>query len=222
MSFEELIDRPRLELDDTFDFDCRACGKCCKNKHDIILIPYDLYRLSVSLGRTPLEIVKRYAEVYEGQTSHLPVVRILPLPPDDRCPFLKKNGRCAVHDKKPVLCRAYPLARISSDGDLRYVFSGAFCKHPAKSITVRDWLGDVASEEAEAAGRLWGEALTYICPRVVLNAIPEKLRQDALQTLLGILYLDYDMKQPFVPQFSAKFEKLKVAFSHIEEAAREQ
>ena len=29
----------KMGLDDTFRFHCKACGKCCKNREDVLLTP---------------------------------------------------------------------------------------------------------------------------------------------------------------------------------------
>ena len=79
----------KMGLDDTFRFHCKACGKCCKNREDVLLTPYDLFRIARYLGRTPSEIVDKYCDTYMGPDSHLPVVRIKPVPPDNSCPFLR-------------------------------------------------------------------------------------------------------------------------------------
>lgn len=222
MSPDELMELPTLGLDDTFEFNCRACGKCCKNRHDILLTPYDTFRVASHFKRTTKEIIDRHCEVYEGRQSHFPVVHVLPIPPDNACPFLL-NKKCTVHAKKPVLCRVYPLARIfavardgESEGDEkpRYYFNGAGCKHEPKSITVREWIADVANEESEQAAKLWGDITATIYPLIQ----PDKLkvstetRQQMFNILFSVLYLEYDMNKPFIPQFQENFEKLKVIF----------
>jgi len=108
MSIDEIRNIKFLELDDTISFDCKICGKCCKSRHDLILTPYDVFRLARYLTRTTEEIIRNYCEVYEGQDSRLPIVRVLPRPPDASCPFLR-NRKCAVHPSKPILCRVFPL-----------------------------------------------------------------------------------------------------------------
>lgn len=106
----ENYDEMKIGLDDEFRFRCTMCGKCCRNRHDILLNPYDLFRLSVGLDMKPLEICKRYCHVYAGETSRIPIVRLLPVGVDERCPFLLGN-RCSVNSFKPNVCALFPLGR---------------------------------------------------------------------------------------------------------------
>ena len=207
---------PMLSLDDSFEFRCKACGKCCKHREDILLTPYDLFRIASYLGRTPQEIVERYCEVYEGGQSHFPVVRVLPVYPDNSCPFLR-NRKCSVHAQKPVVCRVYPLARITkSDGSLGYLYNGASCKHEPQRITVREWLGDVASAECEQAGKLWAEGILTVYSAIQPDKLgfSAKTRQQILNVIFIGLWLKYDTQKPFIPQLMENFEEIKLAL-HI-------
>ena len=106
MTAEEIKDIKLLGLDDTLPFSCKACGKCCKDRHDLVLTPYDVFRIAKYFNRKTGEIIESYCEVYEGRDSHIPVVRVLPRPPDSGCPFLR-NRKCSVEPLKPILCRSY-------------------------------------------------------------------------------------------------------------------
>lgn len=210
MSGEELENLRTLGLDDTFEFRCTACGKCCKHREDIILTPYDTYRLAEFFGRTTQEIVETYCEAYEGGKSHFPVVRVLPVPPDNACPFLR-NRKCVVHAKKPVLCRVYPLARILGEGSPKYYFNGSSCKREPRTVTVRDWIADVAGEECERAGELWRDVVNAVYP-VVSPRMPTysaETRRLITQSLIFVLWLSYDMEKPFLPQLEENFREVQ-------------
>lgn len=217
MTFEEYENLPTLGLDDAFEFTCKACGKCCKyNRNDLLLTSYDVYRIAKYFGRTTEQIITRYCEIYIGDTSNLPIARIIPQPPHGSCPLMLKNGKCAVHQSKPVVCRVYPLARLfkADGGGSRYYFNGASCSHEPKPITVREWLADVASDEAEEAGTLWRDVLTTLLPMVQPDKIKLKeTREQAFQLLIGGLYMAYDIEQPFTPQLQRNFEMIKTVLS---------
>ncbi len=151
----------KMRLDDTFQFHCKACGKCCKNREDVLLTPYDLFRIARYLGRTSAEIVDKYCDAYIGPDSHLPVVWIRPVPPDNSCPFLR-NKKCIVHQDKPMVCAAYPLARITQPGEPApfYVLQpGNPCGGTDRTVTVQQWLGHLCSEEGEQTSMMWGELI---------------------------------------------------------------
>ena len=40
------LDKMKIGLDDTFKFNCTLCGKCCKDREDILLTPRDIFRLA--------------------------------------------------------------------------------------------------------------------------------------------------------------------------------
>jgi hypothetical protein len=173
------------------------------------------------LVRTPQEIFERYCSIHIGHNTHLPVVCIKPIPPDDRCPFLRGN-KCAVHAKKPVLCRVSPLARITkAEGGTEYYNNGAGCAHKPQTVTVREHIADVASEEAVQAGRVWTDLLVALLPLIPETFSTEDVRQQFYNVLFGALYLAYDMDKPFVPQLQENGEKLKIICGFKEDAADE-
>ena len=212
MSSEEIENLKLLGFYDTFEFTCKACGKCCKKRTDLILTPYDIFRIAGYLGRSALEILARYCEVYEGRQSHIPIVRVLPVPPSLTCPFLR-NNKCSVNEKKPGVCRVYPLARIyknDSDGS-RYYLNGASCKHEPKTITVKEWIGDFASEEAEQVGKVWSEIIHNVHHTIQsqkLKELPEVWKR-VFDSMFDAFYAKYDIQQPFIPQLERNYEELK-------------
>ena len=74
-----------VNLDDEVEFNCNRCGECCTCRNDILLTPYDVYNLAVSLNKTGQEIINEYLDVYIGHHSHLPVITIADTP-QHKCP----------------------------------------------------------------------------------------------------------------------------------------
>ena len=99
-----------LKPGETFRFRCRQCGKCCKNREDILLNPYDLHRACSVLGVSHQTFIERYCEVYVGESSRFPCVLLKPVGPEKACPLLKGN-KCSVHKGKPTVCALFPLGR---------------------------------------------------------------------------------------------------------------
>lgn len=109
---------PFLEENDRFEFACDQCGKCCRDRSDIILSPLDVFHLSKATGMTGKQILDRYGDRYIGPQSSLPIVRLKYREEENghtTCYFLgKKEGKyyCRVHEHKPTVCRTYPLGKL--------------------------------------------------------------------------------------------------------------
>jgi hypothetical protein len=218
MTPEEILNIPLLGLDDTFPFACKTdngevCGKCCRNRHDLLLTAYDVFRLARHFKCETSEIIKKYCTVYEGQDSKLPVVKVVTKSHNDTCPFLRK-GRCSLHfsDCKPILCRCFPLAKISIHDGKRGYYHGDLpsCGVPGGQSVVRDWVGDAASEEANAASDAWTEMIGKTVP--ILQKL-SKGKSSAHQhpdfyIAFMLMYLNYDIDKDFAEQCRANTGEL--------------
>ena len=151
---------PILGRKDTFEFACVQCGECCRNREDILLNPFDVFRLCKALKMTVTEFFKKYCDLYTGETSKLPlaIIKFRPVYQfgtdnviGTRCPFLgQKDGLhfCRVHKDKPFVCFSYPLGRIQKDkGKPEYILqTDGACKGAMKAKAeginqvVEDWM----------------------------------------------------------------------------------
>jgi len=95
-----------IGLDDVFAFKCRSCGKCCRNREDIMLTSRDVYNIATALNLTHEQVIEKYCEVYIGRDSRIPIVRLMPKGVNNVCPLLAGN-RCSVHSLKPAVCAIY-------------------------------------------------------------------------------------------------------------------
>lgn len=161
-----------LSLDDKIKFDpkvCFQCGGYCCFDIDVILTPYDMYRLARGrilerLQMTFEDFVSKLCEVYIGSDSHLPIAK-LGKDQHANCPFLapvmdrQQNGTlkprltpdgrqmflCGIHDFKPMKCRLFPAGIVStSEGEGGMVYlARTDCRgcNTTKEITVRELLG---------------------------------------------------------------------------------
>ena len=112
-SLEEL-EQSLLDLDSEFDFKCRHCGKCCKNQDTVLFTARDIYNIAKKLGKTTEHIIQECGEVSIGYSSRIPLVHMVPIGPQRRCPLLRDDGRCSVHDCKPTACALFPVGRVAS------------------------------------------------------------------------------------------------------------
>lgn len=196
-----------------FQFRCDQCGECCRNRKDILLNPFDLFRVASHLGTTPKDIVDRYCTVYVGDSSRFPVVLLLPEGEDDHCPFLKDN-RCSIHANKPTVCALYPLGRgirydkkPDANGELKkvlyYFLQDISCGLRDETHTALEWLGEFNMADSEAWFLEWSEMLSKLVPIIkdLEKTVPQNAMMPVFDTLLYVIYLKYVGGFGFIQQF---------------------
>ena len=124
-NFEEMLKDKNFEsigINDEFGFECKQCGQCCMNRNDIILMPYDVYKIAKALNITTKEFLQKYTKNTFGYTSHMPIC-VLKSEDNGFCPFLKfdylsgnNKFKCSINDYKPGVCYNHPIG-IITDGN---------------------------------------------------------------------------------------------------------
>ncbi len=213
---------PFLEENDQFEFACDQCGKCCRNRGDILLSPLDVYHLSIAKGMTGRQILEKYGDRYIGSHSNLPVVRLKYREEADgqtTCYFLgRKDGKffCRVHEHKPTVCRTYPLGKMQSmkqDEELkgpvmpRYFLqeedphndcSGIRRAHREHiSQTVVDWVGGVYKKSvADRYSAIFNEFTQNYHKEMNYKKFEKQVNPVVFSIFFGMLenamYTDYD------------------------------
>ena len=229
----ENFENNSLGLDDTFQFKCRGCGKCCKNREDILLTARDLFNIAVHLGRTVEYVFERYCEFYIGDSSRLPIIRLKPSGSEKACPLLR-DKRCIVHKAKPVVCALFPLGRATSlvkteNGaempdriQPRYFVQPAPCGSPDRTNTVRNWLEQFGIPAEDEFYALWTEAITAVggyIRDIEAREITGKTMEYLWNAALFGLYINYDTEKDLIPQFCDNSVKLLGIFTAIAEMA---
>ena len=217
----ENFDNMKLDIDDTFRFSCNQCGKCCINREDILLSPFDLFRVSKKLNMKPDEFVTKYGEVYIGDSSRMVIVRLRPLGSIKRCPLLK-DRKCSVHDAKPTVCAMYPIGRAiridtnkqtseqMTTKNIEYIFNGAHCGN-AETHTVREWLTSFGIPIEDEFFVEWHKTITELHDIVVLAEEKFKMKSTlnaVWSAIYAAMYMKYDINKEFMPQFLANREEL--------------
>lgn len=213
-SIMEKIKNNHLEENDTFKFGCNQCGECCRNRHDILLSPYDLYRISKYLKIKISGVIEKYCECYIGQDSKLPVVRAKPKTDNFVCPFLNK-GKCSIHEVKPVICAMFPLGRATdAEGCMKYFYSGGCGCANKTEVSLKDWIERFKLKESEEPAKLWGQILAKICTAKMRIKSTQELENRFAQIFL-MIYLNYREDEDFMPQFKKNAEFICFAFEKI-------
>lgn len=168
-----------IGLDDTFGFKCQQCGKCCMNRKDIILNPFDVYNGAKYLGITPLEFLEKYCFTDLGGYSKIPMV-LLATSDNGFCPLLKfdiKDGgkfKCTIHPAKPGACANHPIgvAYSTSLSDNHQETTYVKVDQCSNSVSdeqqlVREWIKPYLDNQAEIdiAHEIQSLAAKYFDPR---------------------------------------------------------
>lgn len=210
-SIFDSIENNRLNADSPFIFHCTMCGDCCRNREDILLNPQDLFQLAKGLQIRPQDVVEKYCEYYIGSQSRMPIVRLKSLGTDKHCVFLE-NNQCSVQSFKPTVCAMFPLGRFYSlktdennadEGEFGYMLMDAPCGDKREIHTVREWLGKYNIPIDDEFYKRWVEVIGKLS--VKLAEIEKKVSEAAMNNkwlaVFLALYLHYDIKKEFLPQF---------------------
>ncbi len=217
----ENFDKLKIGVDDTFNFRCTMCGNCCRDREDILLSPVDIFNLAKHFNKQPFEIIKSYCEVYIGNSSKMPIVRLLPIGIDKRCPFLKGN-RCSVHNSKPNVCALFPLGRSiqldakgQSSPSITYILQKVPCGDKRQTHTVRQWLKDAGLPIQDLKFIIWNQAISSLSAKFheFQKYLSNKELKEIWDYVFVTLYIDYNVDKKFFPQLKSN---LKIVTSKVQ------
>lgn len=202
-------------------FKCSACGACCKNVRDsIILEPLDAFRIvreyiKNGFAGTGDEVLDQIADLKElSRGFYLFVLKTV----NDSgvCGMLKDN-RCTIYPARPRTCRLYPFTvDPSADGSMKWYLCTEQSHHFGKgSVTAREWHRRNLSGEDEEYLREEYRALPEL-GRLIRNISDADLHEAEKQTLL-FRYRAYDYSQSFLPQYKENMLFLKAQLSRLQQ-----
>ena len=206
-----------LKPEDTFRFDCKMCGSCCRCRSEpIVLTGVDIYRIARALDMPMSHVVESNTLGCIGSTSHMPVL-VLRERMDGSCRLLRK-GRCMVQQDKPVVCALFPLGRFYSydDQKFHYFMNQKACqsgRKDGKEWTLQAWLDEFRIVETEEMTRAWNRLIGGLS-MVTKDIAPDKIKGRILDVILPALYLDYRTDKPYIEQVEQHMILLKDVFKH--------
>ena len=224
-------DYPEIPLDGNFSFACQGCGDCCRKRNDIVLSGYDLYRLCVRFALPPQMVIRAFCHCYTGSATHLPVVRLRPRQDNGNCPFLTTASSCAIHSHKPLVCALYPLGQSidfeagadPSNPEVRrrcihYFAQDTGCSGRQVTLTLREYLDSFSILSREELDLRWARDCIALSSRV--KALEKRLRPIEMKYLQRkiqrALYLEYDFRQDFMPQYDRNIGQLEETLCKLE------
>ena len=196
---------------DWVPFRCRLCGNYCRNlRGNLMPEQIDAYRLARFLrkrGEEDFYTRYTYPDMLEG---FFPIFLINTVDPDDSCVFLK-DGRCSVYEARPRVCRLYPFTAFPGQRGKAFHFFQCMDSNSAHfsdgKILVKDWMYQNFSREDREF--LTAESDTLIELGRLLKAMSTDGRKENLFQILYYRYYNYDLDQPFMPQYKENTEELK-------------
>ena len=200
---------------DWVPFRCRLCGNCCRNlRGNLMPEQIDAYRLARFLReRGEVEYMEDFYTRYtypDVLEDFFPVFLINTVDPDDSCVFLK-DGRCSVYEARPRVCRLYPFTAFPGQRGKAFHFFQCMDSNSAHfsdgKILVKDWMYQNFSREDREF--LTAESDTLLELGRLLKAMSTDGRKENLFQILYYRYYNYDLDQPFMPQYKENTVELK-------------
>jgi len=191
-----------LHLTDTFEFECRQCGKCCRNvAHTVMLEGLDVFRIAKHLKMEIGEVINRYAEVVYLAWG-VPVLILKASSLGDACLFLK-DSKCSIQQANPRVCKLYPLTACPDPRNLKnflyYKSQERDFHYTGRAHRVSDWAD--AHFDTEARAYLSAEYAIVASIGRILKRIPRNCEDDVERLMMLFRYFLYDTQQSFMPQY---------------------
>ena len=211
MPFEFMPVRPKERQ----PFHCQLCGRCCKGVEQAIMLePLDIYHLCRHFrdcGDQIDSIEKLLAEYAQPTmiTDVVPIFTLKAVGQEKSCVFLKDN-RCSVYDARPRVCRLYPFAVKPGERGrefLYYLSKDKLHHFTGGSVSVKDWFYQNFPKDERAFVKADYEAATFYGKEI--KRMGGAQFQNMLFPFLFYRYYNYDLNQPFLPQFLENHEALK-------------
>lgn len=205
-----------LRSKDQVPFQCRLCGKCCRNvENEVMIEPLDAYRLARFLHEKYNGQFRSVEDVYTW-CAHLstlndvfPIYLLNTTGSEDVCVFLEK-GRCTVYEARPRVCRLYPFGAQPGERGRAFAYYQCMDGHAAHftgaPVKVEDWMYENFTKEDRA---FLAEEGTFV-PRLgkLLRQLTPRLKESLSYMVLYYRYLNYNMDKPFLEQYRVNMETL--------------
>lgn len=204
VTLEEISDGKLYDANDMVKADCQdcqGCCDCCKGMGDsVILDPYDVYRLSNGLRKSPQEMISSVLELGVVDGNILP--HLVMKGNEESCVFLNEQGRCSIHEIRPGFCRLFPLGRYYTEDGFKYILQIHECAKKNRSkIKVKKWLDTPDLKQYEKFVWNWHQFLINV-QEVLYKTDDTELIKNLNMYVLNRFYLNpYESNLDFYTQF---------------------
>lgn len=208
---------PALAPADPFGFVCAGCGDCCRQRRDLVLSGYDLYRIARRLRLSPRIVAHAFCKRYLAPESCLPTLRLTPDPLTGNCRFFEGNA-CVIHEARPLACALYPLGQSidPQKAQIEYRAQLPLCGVCAEGRTLQDYLEDAAILDRAGIDARWAVVCTQLSEQLrAAGGVAHPHFATAVKRMERALYLDYDLSDEFYPQFQHNLAILQPLLTRI-------
>lgn len=193
--------------------DCKGCFDCCMGMGEsIVLDPYDIFLLTINLNCSFEALLQQHVELNVFSGLILPHIKMQEA--GDRCGFLNKDGRCAIHAFRPGLCRLFPLGRNYTEDKLQYFLLQDACTNTNRTkVKVKKWLEVEEYKKYESFLIAWHKLRKMLQEMMTADKSEEaEADQHRKKINMDMLKLFYQMpyeRNDFYEQFRMRLEKLE-------------
>ncbi|MBE5961349.1 MAG: YkgJ family cysteine cluster protein [Lachnospiraceae bacterium] len=195
--------------------DCKGCSACCHGMGESIqLDPYDIYRLTVGLGKTFEQLATDHIELKVQRGIILPNLKMSA--EKEACTFLNEEGRCSIHAHRPGICRIFPLGRYYEDRSFRYIMQVHECPKPNKTkVKVSKWIDTKDITKNEQFIITWHYFIKDMQEAIKTVTDEQQIRTISLYILNQFYTKPYAADIDFYSQFAERMAHAKSIFTFL-------
>ena len=193
-----------MELEDTFQFECRPGLECftdCCGDVNIFLGPYDVIRLKTAIDTRSDVFLEKYTTILARPDGVLPLVVLKMNEDDKRCPFVTEEG-CSVYEHRPWSCRLYPLD-LNDDGTFSYLVGPERCHglRTEDKTRIHQWLQEQDVVVYQDMHLLYSQIISH--PRLgELDVANPQIRRMILMAVYDLdRFKDFVLQTSFLEKF---------------------
>ncbi len=211
----EISDGKLYDRNDLVEASCNGCkGKanCCHGMgKSIILDPFDIYRLTVSLNTSFEKLLTDKIELNVVDGIILPNLKMSGS--NEVCNFLHIDGKCSIHAYRPGICRIFPLGRYYENHGFKYFLQLNECSNQSKTmVKINHWIDTPDLEKQEQFLIDWHYFLNDV-ENVIKASKEEVFIKNLNMFILNNFYIkQYDVDRDFYVQFEERMDKIKQIF----------
>ena len=148
------------------------------------------------------DVLTRYCEPMPLTQECFPIFMLKTTGPDDSCIFLK-DGLCSIYEARPRTCRLYPFSVGPDERGRDFEYCLCLARHRSHftgiRVSVKDWFYQNFKREDKEYVKREYEIATELGKLV--RAIDPAMRQGIVFKVLYYRYYNFDLDQPFQPQY---------------------